>query len=172
MPTKSKKSKPDSASRDAYILIGVIMLFLLAAGFLVVEGVLAKQARAKAEQEQQKENTRLGLPADYPNAVAPIYQGAHVTKGERTSGKSTQGEPMDQWNVYAETSEDKQVVTKFYNELLMKRGMSQTFYASVPNGIAATYSDETTEIQLVVEKKKADKLTQIEIKLSRLVDAH
>jgi hypothetical protein len=94
-----------------------------------------------------------------------------VTSAERSEVKSTDGAPMDQWKIHGETDEDKQKLYERYNRLLLDLGMSQTLYASVPSGYGVTYSDERTEIQLTIEKKKADKRTQLDITFSRLRDA-
>jgi hypothetical protein len=86
----------------------------------------------------------------------------------RADSKSTDGRPMDQWKIHAESDDSKDVIYEFYNKLLLAKDYSQTIYASVPNGYGVTYANEDAEIAFIIEKKSTDKRTQLDITLSRI----
>jgi hypothetical protein len=171
MASKTKQDgAEDTASRSALLLIVFVVAALAVGVALLVRQVVAQNYLKVQAEARITDNLQRGLPDDYPSDLMPLYAGAKVTKGERGKTVSSDNQPMDQWKVHAETSEDKVIVAKFYRDHLLKAGMAQSFYASVPNGVAATYADEHTEIKLTVEKKKADTLTQIDIELNRLTE--
>jgi hypothetical protein len=173
---KSQGKQPDQRNSVTAILIAVFVLLLLV-GSLVLLLLKAQESSAQRQQaerlvaERQAMNRELGLPRDYPADVLPLWPGAEIKTQEEGEVKSTDGQPMKQWKIHAETDDDKTEVYEHYNQLLLGQGMSQTLFASVPSGYGVTYANQSDEIQLTIEKKLSDERTQIEITFSRLRSA-
>ena len=171
MPDKAAKTSPPARGiSPGQWLPWVIFSLLLGGGlglYIWREHALAVHQAKEIEQRQQN-NAALGLPRDYPLDLVPLYEGVTVDKAERKDSKSTDGRPMDQWHVHAETDTSKDVVFPFYNKLLLDKGFQQTMYASVPSGYGVTFANESVEVQFTIEKKRNDKRTQLDIILSRI----
>lgn len=147
-------------------LLALLFMLAVAVGLGVLLWTVASQSYSASQRQQR--NVRAGLPADFPSDAFPLYLGAALLSSSKGEVKSTDGAPMDQWSLHAESDDEIAVVYEFYNSWLLKAGMAQTLYAAVPSGYGVTYADERSEIKLTVERKKSDKKTQIEVTISRL----
>jgi hypothetical protein len=171
MPKQPKEQQPEAPGAQRGVPWGTVIplaLFVLvvAAGLaLYTHQVLVQRAVVR---QRQQANAQLGLPRDYPLQVVPIYAGAKVDKAERGDGKSTDGKPMDKWYVHAESADPPDKIFKYYNDLLLGNKFQQSYFSSIPTGFGVNYSDERHDIQFVIETRKNQPLTQLEITLYRL----
>lgn len=166
---KPAEQKTSPLAGAVLVVLLALLLGGLALGFMTVQrSAAAKRAEQTARATRLAENKALGLPLDYPADFLPIWPGATIKEQSKGEVKSTDGGTMDQWKVHAETDSDKSEVYEYYNAMLLGAGMSQTVYASVPNGYGVTYADEQREIQFTIEKKRADPRTQLEITFSQM----
>jgi hypothetical protein len=145
-----------------------------AAGFLIVLAVLAllwarhSQAQRVEIAARQQANVQAGLPRDYPSEVVPVYPGVTLVKAERGDTESTTGEPMDKWYVHATSKDEPKKLFDYYNDLMLKGGLHQTTYMSIPTGYGVNFANERYDIQFVIETRSGEADTQLEITVNRL----
>ena len=139
--------------------------------FLLIIGVgvgFAMQHQSQAKQELKKEeseNTALGLPADYPRKLVPVYPGLTIKETERGTAKATDGVDLLKWVVNGETADGKEKVFEYYNDLLIEQGMRQTMYISIPSGVAVHYGDEENIAEFEIERLPDSPVTTLKMTL-------
>jgi hypothetical protein len=169
LPVKRDK-QAETVPAPSQWLPWLVFIVLMGGGlgfYVYRESALAAHRREQIQARQQ-ENAKLGLPPDYPVDFVPLYAGVTLDTAERKDAKSTDGRPMDQWHIHAESDVSKDVIYQYYNQLMLGKGLAQTMYASVPSGYGMTFADDQNEIQFTIEKKLHDKRTQLDIIFSRI----
>lgn len=171
MPKEAPKSTDTSSSAKrpglGEWLPAIIFVLILIAGFSVL---IWRQVSSKAQHVQAiQQNEKLGLPADYPLDVVPLYQGMKLDKCERSETKSSENEPMDSWHLTGTSSDEPKKIYEFYNGLMQAANFSQNMYISIPGGYGVEFADEQQVINYQIEKDHKDpQVTNIDITFSRL----
>jgi hypothetical protein len=145
--------------------------FALLALLLLAGAVALVTQRISAERNSAamtRENERLGLPADYPAGLLPLFPRVKVVEAKREDAKSDKGEPMNKWYVHATTSEPPKKLHDYYTRWAEKRDMSQTMGIQIPTGYGVNYADAEVAVEFVMETRPPGKLTHLEITLYRL----
>jgi hypothetical protein len=150
-------------------------------GFLVVVAVglvlwAGQQGKAREHRREVRDaNAAAGLPADFPQDIVPLYEGAVVKSAERGEATSVDGAPMDSWEIVADIdNDDRKGIFDYYNDLLLDRGFRQTQVISMPShdssgpNYAVDYGNEDMSLSFIIEKKSSDEMTQLEISVYRL----
>jgi hypothetical protein len=139
-------------------------LLLVALGFFVVQRVGQEQAL----QRQQAANDKLGIPADYPGGIIPVYPGVKIVKAEKSAAQSKDGQAMDKWYIHATSTDNRDKLHEFYLAIVNKLGLSQTMGIQIPTGYGMNYANDKFEVDFVIEVRPPDKLTYLEITLFML----
>jgi hypothetical protein len=169
VPVETPDSPAPRFLNAAQLVPAVVFLAVAAVAVGYALNMQAEERRERAQGVAAK--LERGLPESYPDDVVPLYEGAKVIAAETGSGESSDGAPMHKWVIKAEVVEDdRQKIFDFYKDYLLERGMSQSMLISIPSGYGVDYADEQRTVHLVIEKKKSDKHTQLEITLHELVD--
>jgi hypothetical protein len=160
--TATKGRKPSWLGWLPFALLAALLLAAL--GFYIMQRVGQQQA----QQQQQAANDKLGIPADYPGQIIPVYPGVKIVKAEKGTAKSKDGEVMDKWYIHATTTESCEKLHDYYVSLANKLNLSQTMGIQIPTGYGTNYANDKLEVDFVIEVRPPDKLTQLEITLYML----
>ncbi|MDQ3023555.1 MAG: hypothetical protein M3R04_04090 [bacterium] len=145
---------------------GIAFVLIVATGIALYLGAQSAEVRKSAESAQQAQ--KLGLPQGFPLQDIPLYPALQISEQSSSETESTDGKPMDKWELKATSPDDKMLIANFYKDKLLARGMGQTQYISIPTGIGVTYGDERYSVELEIEKLSGDKVTRFVMRVYRL----
>ena len=169
----SRKTEGANSTRKPGVawstLLPLLAFLLVVCGALGLYSWQGLQARAKIA-ERQAANEILGLPRDYPLDVVPLYRDAKILKADRGDTTSTEGQPMDRWYIHATVKDQPKAVFDYYNDMLLKRGMRQTTFYSIPTGFGIDLADEQYAVSFIMETRQETPDTSLEITVNRLRD--
>ena len=145
-------------------LVAFLLVLMVAAGLYLRQQAEARRGRA----ELAKANEALGLPSDYPADEFPLFPEAKLVKAERSDAVSDKGQPMDEWDIKAQSQASVDDVYHFYLDIARKRGMTQSTMFSAGGGYSVTYADAQTELQFIIERLPSSQVTDIQLTVYRL----
>jgi hypothetical protein len=139
----------------------------------IVSLALAAYAHQNAQAEKQTAGVKsqvkaMGLPEGYPLQDIPLYPGLKISESNRSDALSSDGKPMDEWEIHATSPDDRKKIFEFVKEKMMAREMSQQQYISIPTGYGVTYGDEKYSVEYEIEKQKNDKETRVVMRVYQL----
>jgi len=143
-------------------LLPWLIFAMLAGGTAAIFVVPAQRAEAR-RQSLARENQSLGLPSDYPLDRAPLFSGAKVLSCNKSKASSKEGDPMDQWDLSAESDASAKDISEFYKSFCSDRDMLQTQMISIPTGFAMDYANENEVIHLEIERRTGAEKTSLKI---------
>ena len=138
---------------------------------LAIAAVVYVAQNSKTVKEAKKEEAKiaaLGLPQGYPLKDIPLYPGLKITEKKHGDATSSDGKPMDLWEIHGTSPDDKKPIFEFVKDKMMARNMSQTQYISIPTGYGVTYGDEKYSVEYEIEKQAKDKATRVVMRVYRL----
>ena len=160
--TAAKTHKPGWLSWLPFALLAIVLLAAL--GVYVTQRIGQQQEL----RQQQAANDKLGIPADYPAQIIPVYPGVKIIKAEKSDAKSKAGEAMDRWYIHATTTDSSEKLHDYYVKIANKLGLSQTMGIQIPTGYGTNYANDKLEVDFVMEVRPPDKSTHLEITLYML----
>jgi hypothetical protein len=138
----------------------LIALVLLAGAVWLLWNHFASEA---AKQSRQQQNTKLGIPSDYPSQLIPIYPGVKLVESKRENAQATDGKPMDKWYIHATSTDSTDKLHDYYMDIVTKLNLNQTMGMQIPTGYGFNYANENMIVEFTIETRAPDPLTQLEI---------
>jgi len=145
-------------------LVAFLLVLIISAGLYLRQQVEARHSRARLAET----NGAMGLPSDYPADEFPLFPEAKLVKAERGDAESDKGQPMDKWDIKAQSHASVDDIYHFYLDIARKRGMSQSTMISAGGGYSVTYADAKTELQFIIERLPSSQVTDIQLTVYRL----
>jgi hypothetical protein len=159
--TPSRTETPAKGPSLAALLPLIFFVLVLAAG-----GVFAMKQQANLRNQvadRQKTNESLGLPRDYPLELVPLYKDLKILETERGTADATDGAVMNKWVPKGESPAEKDLIYQYYNNLLLDKGMRQTMYISIPQGVGVNFGDEKNIVEFEIERPADSVMTNVKI---------